>query len=160
MPTYAKETDVSSDRSRAEIERTLSRYGATGFAYGWDAGRVMVAFQAHGRRVRFVLALPKPEDFLIIRNAKGYAVRRRTPVQARAACDQAVRQRWRALLLSIKAKLESVEAGIETFEESFMAQIVLPDGSTVADRVMPQIESAYQGGEFAPFLLPAPKDKP
>lgn len=30
MPTYAANTEVSSDRSRSEIERTLKRYGAPG----------------------------------------------------------------------------------------------------------------------------------
>lgn len=41
MTTYASQTTVSPDRSRAEIERTLSRYGATGFMYGWsDRGAI------------------------------------------------------------------------------------------------------------------------
>lgn len=33
---YAAATDVSSDRTRAEIEKTLLRYGAERFSYGWD----------------------------------------------------------------------------------------------------------------------------
>ena len=32
---YAKRTEVSADRSRAEIEKTLVKYGATGFVTGW-----------------------------------------------------------------------------------------------------------------------------
>ena len=36
---YAAQTEVSSDRSRAEIERTLRKYGATAFAYGWEGNR-------------------------------------------------------------------------------------------------------------------------
>jgi hypothetical protein len=35
MSRYASETSVSQDRSRAEIERTLQRYGADMFSYGW-----------------------------------------------------------------------------------------------------------------------------
>ena len=31
---YAQQTQVSTDKSRAEIERTLQRYGADQFMYG------------------------------------------------------------------------------------------------------------------------------
>jgi hypothetical protein len=37
MARYASNTDVPSDRSRAEIERTLVRYGADEFMYGTRA---------------------------------------------------------------------------------------------------------------------------
>jgi len=36
---YAAKTEVPEHQSRTEIERTLTRYGATAFAYGWSAGR-------------------------------------------------------------------------------------------------------------------------
>lgn len=36
---YAERTVVSPEKSRGEIERVLSRYGAKGFMYGWDNGR-------------------------------------------------------------------------------------------------------------------------
>lgn len=34
MSRYAETTSVSSESSRGEIERTLSRYGASSFMYG------------------------------------------------------------------------------------------------------------------------------
>ena len=34
--------------------------------------------------------------------------------------EQACRQRWRALALVIKAKLEAIDAEISTFEEEFL----------------------------------------
>lgn len=37
MSRYAATTEVTSEKSRAEIERTVSRYGATGFMYGWQS---------------------------------------------------------------------------------------------------------------------------
>jgi len=46
---YAQGTDVPAERSRAEIERTLSRYGAEGFLYGWDRERHVMAFRLGGR---------------------------------------------------------------------------------------------------------------
>ena len=60
---------------------------------------------------------------------------------AQKAWEQACRQRWRALSLCIKAKLEACESGITTFEEEFLAQLVLPGGVTVAEKIMPSIMS-------------------
>ncbi len=42
---YAGKTQVSSDKSKAEIERTLQRYGATGFMYGWQDSIAVIMFQ-------------------------------------------------------------------------------------------------------------------
>jgi hypothetical protein len=36
MTRYAEGTSVPMDRSRIEAEKTLMRYGATGFAYAWE----------------------------------------------------------------------------------------------------------------------------
>lgn len=151
MPTYAENTTVSSDQSRAEIERTLARYGATGFMYGWEQDQAMIAFKTHARQVRFMLPLPGRDDREFTHTPeKGL---KRSPAQSEKAYEQAVRQRWRALSLVIKAKLEAVEAGIAEFEDEFMANIVLPDGSTVSEFMRPQIETAYQSGRM-PALLP------
>jgi hypothetical protein len=40
-------------------------------------------------------------------------------------------------VLAVKAKLISVADGIETFEEAFMAHVVMPDGRTVAETITP-----------------------
>lgn len=69
----------------------------------------------------------------------------------------AERQRWRALALVIKAKLEAVEAGITEFEEEFLAHIVLPNGGTVGQFMLPQVATAYETGQMPP-LLPAPDE--
>jgi hypothetical protein len=58
--------------------------------------------------------------------------------------ERACRQRWRALGLVIKAKLESVESGIETFEKAFMPYLLLPDGKIVAEHV----EAALQNNQL------------
>jgi hypothetical protein len=150
MTKYAANTDVSSDRSRAEIERTLERYGATKFMYGWDEGRAIVGFAINDRQVRFVLPLPDRNDPEFTRTPTGRA---RAANQVREAYEQAVRQRWRALNLVIKAKLEAVGTGIVTFDAEFLAHLVLPDGRTVADDVVPKIQRAYED-HGVPELLP------
>lgn len=141
MTRYAENTQVPVDRSRAEIERVLSRYGAGMFMYGWDQQQAVIQFEAHGRRVRFLLPLPDRNERRFTHTpAKGS---KRSPADAEKAWEQACRVQWRALALVIKAKLEAVEAGITEFEAEFLAHVVLPDGSTVGQWVRPQIERAY-----------------
>lgn len=150
MPTYAAETQVTPDRSRAEIERTLQRYGATGFLYGWKGEQAVLGFEMDGRQLRFTMALPdrQAREFQTTPTGK-----KRSSNAAQEAYEQATRQRWRALALVIKAKLEAVESGIATFEEEFLAHIVLPSGQTVGQWMIPQVEQAYLTGQM-PALLP------
>ena len=150
-PRYAENTQVSSEKSRAEIERTLSRYGASGFMYGWNQNSAVVVFQAYSRQVKFILEMPdrNNRDFTHT-PSRGT---KRSSAQIEAAYEQCVRQRWRALALVIKAKLEAVESGITCFEDEFMAHIVLPSGETVGGWLRPQIEKAYSTGHM-PKLLP------
>ncbi len=151
MPRYAENTAVSSESSRNEIERTLARYGAQQFMYGWDHESAVIMFRAYDRNVRFRLPLPdrKSKEFTHT-PARGTL---RSAQQAEMAWEQATRQRWRALALVIKAKLEAVEAGITEFEDEFLAHIILPSGQTTGEFIRPQIAAAYSRGEM-PALLP------
>jgi len=146
---YAEKTSVSTEKSRAEIERTLLRYGADQFMYGWDQEKAIVGFRMSGRQIKFLLPMPDKDKFK--RTEKNRQLR--TLEQQHKAWEQACRQKWRALSLVIKAKLEAVEAGIAIFEDEFMANIVLPNGSTVSDFMLPQIAAAYDSGTM-PKLLP------
>jgi hypothetical protein len=150
MPTYAAKTSVGWKSSRDEIERTLLRYGATQFMTGWSDGGAMVAFSARQRQFRFILPLPD-------RRARQFTHTperdiERGSLEAEKAYDQAIRQRWRALVLIIKAKLEAVEAGISTFEEEFLGHTILPSGRTVAEETLPSIALMYEGGAMRPLL--------
>lgn len=145
---YAEGTTVSPERSQAEIAELLRKYGAAGFSYGWDNGKAQVAFRAHERIVRFNLPLPDPDAAEFKRTATGRARK-----DVGAAYEAEIRRRWRALALAIKAKLECVSTGITTFEDEFMAHIVLPDGRTVSEHVSPKIAQAYSEGLVASSLL-------
>lgn len=155
MSRYAEQTQVPADRSRNEIERILRRYNATAFAYGWAEGSATIGFTIANRSVRIELPLP---DFGDKRWGQTETGRTRTASARQAAYEQAVRQRWRALVLIIKAKLEAVEAGISTVEREFLADVLLPDGRTVGAWVEPQLGIAYDRGQM-PALLPGPGDR-
>lgn len=63
------------------------------------------------------------------------------------------RRRWRALVIYIKSKLDVIDSEIVSFEDAFMAHIILPDSKTVSEVVQPQIESAYLSGKMPTRLL-------
>lgn len=155
MTRYAHDTVVSVKKSRAEIERLITRYGATQTAFMNAPGRALIMFEAKERRIVFELPLP---DISEDRFKLGGWKKRRPPEKQRQVWEQACRQCWRALALVIKAKLEAVESGITTFEDEFLAHIVMPDGMTVGSHVKPAIAAWYAGGTMRP-LLPAPKGK-
>ena len=135
--TYAARTKVPVEKTKTEIETTLKRCGADRFAYFIEPSKALIVFEIENRRVRFDLPLPE-----------GTSVR----------TDQARRERWRTLLLCIKAKLESVASKIESFEEAFLAHVVMPDGRTVHEHTAPRIAEIAKGGELGP-LLPPPSSK-
>jgi hypothetical protein len=149
MSRFAENTSVSVGNSKAEIERIAERYGASQFLSGWKDGQALIAFYMAERQVRFVLPLPMQDEKRFTHHSRGP----RTQDAALKEWEQACRQRWRALALVIKAKLEAVESGISVFEDEFMANIVLPNGQTVSQEVRPKIANAYSGGAM-PALLP------
>ena len=154
---YAAETKVPVSRSRAEIEALVTRAGATTFASMLSGSSAAILFELRKRRVQFELPLPSKSAFET-RLVRGRKVRA-TEAQREAAWEQACRQRWRALALVIKAKLEAVEAGIVSFEEEFLAHIVVPGEGRVGQWLVPQLESAYQSGRMPPMLPGLPPAK-
>lgn len=135
---FAAETEVPVERTRAEIERTCMKYGCQQYTSGVDYEKLTarVQFRSKNRIIRFDLLLPDPKKFHQTRKF-----------------EQANRTKWRALLLVLKGKLESVEAGIDTFESAFMPYIVLPNDTTVGAAVLPLIDHAYTTGKMPSQLL-------
>lgn len=130
-PKFAVDTKVPVAQTRTEIEQTLQKFGASSFAYAVKPDGATVMFECQERRIRFDLPLPPLNE---TKHAKEH------------------RQKWRALFLSIKAKLVSVDTGIETFEEAFLAHVILADGSTVGQMAQPAIEQQYKTGKMVPLL--------
>lgn len=129
---YAVTTKVSIEQTATEIERMVMQRKATNFAKFTSAESAMIAFEMQDRRILF--RLPLPAKFT----------------------DQQRRSKWRGLLLCIKAKFESIESGVETFEDAFLAHIVTPNGLTVGEQARPALAALYKGESMQP-LLPAPR---
>lgn len=146
MAKYAEGTDVPVDRSRSEIERILTKYGADRFASGWAPDKAVISFQLHNRHIRIEMPLPKLEPGVSSWNQK------KGHYYTSDAVAKESRRRWRAMVLYVKSKLESVASEIVSFEQAFMAHVVLPNGLTVGQAMTPQIESAYRDGKMPPLL--------
>lgn len=158
MRRFAEGTTVSVERSRAEIETTLHRYGCQAFSYGYAGERAQIQFATNERIIRFDLPLPPKDQFK--RRKVRNVWQNCTPDQQITMWEQACRQKWRALCLAIKAKLEAVQAGISLFEDEFLAHVVDPvTGRTIGDLMKPMLVERYQGRQTGQLCLPAPEMK-
>ena len=156
MP-YAQDTSVTVDRSKNEIERIVTKYGASQFTTGWDQarGKAAIQFDMKNRRIRFVLDMPKPGDYATYERGGAYGTthtRERTEREQLRKADQEMRRRWRSLLLVVKAKLEAVETGISEFEEEFLAHIVTASGQTIGEMILPKLDKVASSGKLPPLL--------
>jgi hypothetical protein len=151
---FAESTDVPVSRTKAELEELLAQHDARATAVFNSQDFAAIAFEMEGRRVMMKLHLPDPRarEFTHGRINQHAGEIELTQARAKARHDKACRQKWRALLLAVKAKLVSVQEGVETFEDAFMAHVVMPDGQTVADLVRPRIASAYAENKMVPLL--------
>jgi len=134
---FAQQTSVSVSQSKFDIEKALRRYGASRFASGWDDKTATLAFEIHDRMVRFIVKMPTLDQFALTDTG-----RERSASVAMAAWEQATRSTWRSLLLCIQAKLEAVAAEIATFDDEFLAYMVMGDGRTVSEHVAPSLHTS------------------
>ena len=151
---YAATTTVTVEKSKADIEAVLKRYGADQFMYAWETDTVVMAFRIDNLPIRMVVPVPAIDEFRYADRKSKWETRQvqRTPAQMQSAWQQAERQLWRALLLVVKAKLEAVEAGISTLEDEFLAQVVMPNNLTVKQNMMPAIRDSITSGKIMPML--------
>ncbi len=128
---YAKTTSVTVEKSQIQIQQVLKKYGADQFMYAWADETVMIGFRIDGYPVQ--IQIPMPEK------------------------PQEQRQAMRVLLLLIKAKLEWIETGLSTVAAEFMAQLMLPNGQSMAQWALPHLESGKMPRSLP--ALPEPKEK-
>lgn len=152
MATYASNTTVSTDRSLDEIKRSVRRYGGTEFAFMESESATAIAFTIQGLQVRMDVRLPDPKA-AEFQYTPGRNLRRDSDTAYRE-WEKTCRQKYRALALVVKAKLEAVDAGISTVEREFLADILLPNGGTVFQNLEAPIRQAL-AGDMSPLQITA-----
>lgn len=152
--SYAADTKVPFERSLSEISGLVRKAGARNIAQFDGEDYFAIQLEISDRLIRFKIPLPRMGD-MPVRDGRGSEL---SPAQRASRLDQSRRSLARALLLVIKAKLESVESGIETFEQAFLANVVMSDGATVYERISEPLSIEYKTGRPAPAagLLPPP----
>jgi hypothetical protein len=145
MRKFAEGTTVPIHQSRHEIEKVLSRANATSFAFGQNPTEAVLTFTVQERRLRFGFAIPQLQEF------EHTGKRRRALVHVVAVREAEIRRRWRALALVLKAKFESVDSGVASFDDEFLAHFVVDDGRTIGQVLGARLEAITSGR--APLLL-------
>lgn len=150
---FAENTTVAVTKTKQELEVLVTRAGATHFGVlNTDSGAT-VAFIFKDRRIMFELKLPRADAFTKPKRGWGIVPKERQIVLHEQAC----RTGWRSLLLAIKAKLVTIDSGIETVDEAFLAHIVVPtdDGRTTrfGNVAIQAIADAYTKGGPPRLLL-------
>lgn len=165
--TYAKGTTVSVEKSQAELSKLLTRHGAKSCAVGRTDGFAIAYFELAARQVRLRVPLPTEALFIQAWTAEARAQRKaawaaagmkepdrlpRSTAQQRTWIEAAERQRWRALILLTKAKLEAIELGLSTVGREFLADLMLPGWVTVHEEIATKILAVYETGNLPPLL--------
>lgn len=150
MARFAEGTTISAARSKAEIEVYLEKRGAKSIATYMDEAIYAVLFEVHARRIKFTIPVPTRDDPYIRHTESG---RVRDPKAIDQALDRERMRLWRALHLVIKAKFEAVDSNIFTFEQEFLAHMMIPGAThTVFEEVQPALADRYAGLPATPLL--------
>lgn len=136
---YAQDTKVPIERSQGEIRTMLLKRGSVNLGFAEKADRFVLAFTMNQRQVVFAVKLPaRPSEKATQASIKTY--------------EQLCRAKWRALVLCLKAKFVTIESGVTSFEDEFLAHIALPNGSTVGAEMKEHIEYAYTQNKMPDLL--------
>lgn len=131
---YAEGTTVPVEKSVEDLRRLAERYDADEFTYAISPRQGAVMFRLDGVPLRYDVAFPVDTN-LSVRQA-----------------EAEWRRRWRVVLLKAKGQFEAHLDGEESVTRAFLANVMLPDGSTVGDHVDREgVTAAFEGG-FLPAL--------
>lgn len=158
MASYAT-TQVTVEKSQGEIRKLLTKHGASQFQFSEGVGPndswwVGVTFVHDDHLVRVAVPLKDMDEGEL----SGKVRRARTKTRAEFIAehnDQEGRRIWRVIYWSLKARMEAVEEGLESFEQAFLAHMVDPGtGQTIWDVIRPHVEGGRMrmGGSGLPEL--------
>jgi hypothetical protein len=103
-------TKVQAEKSQSDIKKMLKSYGATMFQFG------EAEYSGQGAYVGEVLVVL---EFI----RAGLKIRVIAPYDG---SEREERRIWRVLYWGLKARMEAVDHGVETFEQAFLSHIVNP----------------------------------
>ena len=140
MKAYQQSTTPVA-RSQEDIRRILAKYGADGvqFSEDWKQMTLYIRFLYTVGKVQYSVVFKVP-----IPKAEKYSPggRNRTSAQLQKLQEQYERGIWRAVFWAIKSRMESVEFGIETFQEAFLSHFEIPGtDKQIGEVLIPRLET-------------------
>lgn len=147
MPTKSYgSTTVPVAKSQAELRSLLQKFGAQQFTFGEGRDWAGVEFVHADHMVRVRCPLQTPNDKQV--QSQSTSSHRSLAEATTTLLDREAMRIWRVLVWVIKARLVSVEEGLETFEQAFLSNLVDPSSDrTLWEAVRQPIESgAFQLG--------------
>lgn len=154
-----EKTVVPVEKSQGEIRKLLYQHNATNFAFTEtaieDTRWAAVDFVLHEQRVRVRVPLKSPDPKAVRIKASNARTRTAADIE-REMFEQEAKRIWRVMFHVLKARLVSVEEGVETFEEAFLSHLVDPvTGLTMWEAVKGAVErGALKPG--GPGLMTSP----
>ncbi len=133
MAKYAKYTKVSIKDTKMHVEKLLVNWGIEEFFFGTSPRGAGIGFKYKERTYK--VSVPVSNDM----------------------SDREQRQMWRIFYMSLKMELEKIDAGLISFEDQFLSQMALPDGSTIADFIKLPQNAELLGKSEMPKMLTSPR---
>lgn len=127
--TPYEDTSVPAERSKNQISKALRAAGARGVQFDEEWGE-----SASVCRVRFAWEHGGGATSVVRLEASTL------PANGRTTVEQRERQAWRGLAWYLESNLKAATFGLIPFEAIFLAHFELPDGRTLGDTLIPQIE--------------------
>jgi hypothetical protein len=145
-----EDTSVSVSKSQESIRKLLRDAGSVSFAAVSDIdpttnrategfhSKVVIGSQTYSIRIMAnVPSMPEPKR---VRNGATGP----TAKQLEVFREQAERKIWRVLYYHMKDIFEASASGVLDFRELILPYLVMADGSSVAEHVLPRLDSILQ----------------
>lgn len=139
---YAEGTTVPVDKSKAEIERIISKRGGdmVSFGYGRDSDHCVIGFRYRGMMLRFDMHYPSYDEVSTTTPRRFYDRDKQAAlVQRNKEAEQ--RRLWRVMLIRIKVKLETVEENPQFWDEELLPHMLVRGGQNVVSIVRDALDA-------------------
>lgn len=141
-PIAYKHTDVAAEKSQRHIKILLYNYGATGiqFTEEFVENKIQMRFRydlnGEGKKTIYMVRMEAQ-----IRQPSRQPKTRDQRFRAR---EQGERAAWRAIFYALKSRMVSIDYGIETFEQAFLAHFEAGidehgHAVTIGERIIPRL---------------------
>lgn len=137
-------TNVDPIKSQGDIRDILTKHGATGFRFSehLEEGSwvLTVEFVKQDHLIRIQAQVGGPDQKWLDKKARRATKRSRSEIE-KDFREQEHRRVWRVLYWSLKARMEAIDDGLETFVQAFLPHVVDPgSGQTIWQRMHGHIE--------------------